>query len=205
MLAQSAIWSHDAATAGTEFVTLDGARAEPAPPMYFLVIAAADGVNLPALPALSLFDDARSSVWRDYVRALTRERELAWDEIEARRLAEDRLAEVIAVRDMLSAAESNLRAQAGHMVSLDRTLAQTQARAQAAIDRLEREYADRERNFAAQLAETQAAHAHEAAAHAREAAAHAQTRTRLEYRETARGWLRFPLMALRERFADKRR
>ena len=205
VLAQSAIWSNDSATAGTEFVTLDGARAEPAQPMYFLVIAAADGVDLPALPALSMFDDARSSVWRDYVRALTRERELAWDEIEARRLAEQRLAEVIAVRDMLSAAESNLRAQAGHMVSLDRTLAQTQARAQAAIDRLEHEYADRERNFAAQLAETQAAHAHEAAAHAREAAAHAQTRTRLEYRETARGWLRFPLMALRERLADKRR
>jgi len=157
------------------------------------------------LPALSMFDDARSSVWRDYVRALTRERKLAWDEIEARRLAEQRLAEVIAVRGMLSAAESDLRKQALHMVSLDRALAQTQARAQEAIDRLEREYADRERHFAAQLADTQAAHAHEAAAHAREAAAHAQTRTRLEYRETARGWLRFPLMALRERFADKHR
>ena len=205
VLAQSAIWSHDAGTAGTEFVTLDGARAEPAPPMYFLVIAAADGVNLPALPALSMFDDARSSVWRDYVRALTRERELAWDEIEARRLAEQRLAEVIAVRDILSDAETNLRTQAAHMVSLDEALAQTQARAQAAIDRLEREYADRERTFAAQLSDLQAAQAHDAAAYAREAAAHAQTRTRLEYRETARGWLRFPLMALRERLADKRR
>jgi len=141
-------------------------------------------------------------VWRDYVRALTRERALAWDEIEARRLAEQRLAEVIAVRSMLSSAESDLRKQAAHIVSLDRALSDTQARAEAAIDRLEREYAERERAFAAQLAEVQAAHAH---AYEREVADHAQTRTRLAYRETARGWLRFPLMALRERVADKRR
>jgi hypothetical protein len=88
---------------------------------------------------------------------------------------------------------------------LDRTLTETQSRAQAAIGRLEREYAERERTFAAQLADVQAAHAHEAAAHAREATAHAQTRMRLEYRESARGWLRFPLMALRQRMPDKRR
>ena len=205
VLAQSAIWSQRAPAAGVDFVTLDGPRTEPAPPMYFLVVAGAAGVELPALSPLSLFDDGASSLWRDYVRALTRERGLAWDEIEARRVAEQRLAEVIAVRAMLSAAEADLRTQAAHIVELDRTLSDTQARAQAAIDRLEREYAERERTFAAQLADVQAAHAHDAAAYAREAAAHAQTRTRLEYRETARGWLRFPLMALRERLADKRR
>ena len=205
VLAQSAIWSQDAANAATEFVTLDGARAEPAPPMYFLVIAAAQGVALPALPALSLFDDGASSLWRDYVRALTRERELAWDEIDARRLAEQRLAEVVAVRNSLASAEADLRTQAAHIVALDRALADTQARAQSAIERLEREYAQREQTFAAQLADLQAAHAHDAAAYAREAEAHAQTRTRLEYRETARGWLRYPMMALRQRFADKRR
>jgi len=202
VLAQSAIWSQGAPAAGSEFVSLQGARAEPAPPMYFLVVAAAEGVELPVLSPLSLFDDGASSVWRDYVRALTRERTLAWDEIEARRLAEQRLAELIAVRDMLSAAEADLRRQAAHIVSLDQALSDTQARAQAAIERLEREYAERERSFAAQLAEVQAAHAH---AYEREVADHAQTRTRLEYRESARGWLRFPLMALRERLADKRR
>jgi SAM-dependent methyltransferase len=203
VIAQSAIWSHEAANAGAQFVTPDGARAGPAPPMYFLVVAAAEGVALPPLPSLSLFDDGASSLWRDYMRALMRERALAWDEIEARRLAEQRFAELVAVRNVLASAESDLRAQADHIAVLDRTLTETQSRAQAAIERLEREYAERERTFAAQLAEVQAAHAHEAAAHAREAAAHAQTRMRLAYRESARGWLRFPLMALRERMGSK--
>jgi SAM-dependent methyltransferase len=205
VLAQSAIWAQGAAAAAAEFVTPEGPRGEPAPPMYFLVVAAAEGVALPPLPALSLFDDGASSLWRDYMRALTRERELAWDEIDARGLAEQRLGELVAVRNMLASAEADLRTQAAHIVSLDRALADTQARAQAAIERLEREYAERQRTFAAQLADLQAAHAHDAAANAREAQAHAQTRTRLAYRETARGWLRFPLMALRERLADKRR
>ena len=49
-------------------------RREPAPPMYFLVVCAAQGVALPALPALSLFDDGALSLWRDYARALKRER-----------------------------------------------------------------------------------------------------------------------------------
>jgi SAM-dependent methyltransferase len=205
VVAQSAIWSQGPAAATAQFVTPAGQSAEPAPPMYFLVIAAGEGVDLPALPALSLFDDGASSLWRDYVRALTRERELAWDEIEARGIAEQRLAELVAVRNMLASAEADLRTQAAHIASLDRALADTQARAQAAIERLEREYAERERTFAAQLADVQAAHAHDAAAYAREAEAHAQTRTRLAYRETARGWLRYPLMALRQRLADKRR
>ena len=205
VIAQSAIWSQGAAAADAQFVATDGARAEPAPPMYFLVVAAAQGVALPRLPSLSLFDDGATSLWRDYVRALTRERELAWDEIEARRLAEQRFAELVAVRNLLASAEADLRTQAAHIATLDRALTDTQSRAQAAIERLEREYAQRERTFAAQLADVQAAQAHEAAAHAREAEAHAQTRTRLEYRESARGWLRFPLMALRQRMPDKRR
>lgn len=205
VLAQSAIWAQRSAGAGSEFVTLDGPRAEPAPPMYFLVIAAAENVVLPSLPSLSLFDDGASSLWRDYVRALTRERSLVWDEIDARRIAEERFAEVVAVRNMLAAAEADLRTQAAHIASLDRALTDTQARAQSAIERLEHEYAERERTFAAQLAEVQQAHARAADAYARESAAHAETKTRLEYRETARGWLRFPLMALRQRLADKQR
>ena len=54
-------------------------------------------------------------------------------------------------------------------------------------------------------AKLEAAEAQASSELAAEREAHAQTRTRLEYRETARGWLRFPLMALRERFADKHR
>src|SRR4030095_11448690 len=128
VVAQSAIWSQQAASTASEFVTLDGARAEPAPPMYFLVIAAAREVALPVLPALSLFDDGTASLWRDYVRALTRERELAWDEIDARRLAEQRFAEVVAVRNTLASAEADLRPQAAHIVALERALADTPAR-----------------------------------------------------------------------------
>ena len=63
--------------------------------MYFVVVCAAEGVALPAMPALSLFDDGALSLWRDYARALVRERELAWDEIDARAVAEERLAELV--------------------------------------------------------------------------------------------------------------
>ena len=66
-------------------------RAAPAAPMYFVVVCAARGVALPALPSLSLFDDGELSLWRDFARAMRRERELAWDEIDARKIAEDRL------------------------------------------------------------------------------------------------------------------
>ncbi len=73
-----------------------GVGGRPPPPMYFVVVCAADGVTLPALPALSLFDDGELSLWRDYARALVRERTLAWDELDARRIAEDRLMELVA-------------------------------------------------------------------------------------------------------------
>jgi len=52
-------------------------------------------VPLPSLPALSLFDDGALALWRDYARALCRERQLAWDELDARAIAQDRLAELV--------------------------------------------------------------------------------------------------------------
>ncbi len=203
VIAQSAIWAEGAAAAPA-FVAPDGTRASPAAPMYFLVIAASQGVALPALPSISLFDDGELSLWRDYARALVRERELAWDELDARAIAEDRLAELVSARNALSSAQSAVDAQASRIADLERALADTQSRAQSAIDRLEREYAERERTFAVQLTEAQQAHARAADAYARESASHAETRTRLAYRETARGWLRYPLMALRQRLADRR-
>ena len=60
-----------------------------------------EGVALPALPELSLFDDGRQSLYRDYRRALLRERQLCWEELDARKVAEDRLAElIVAVNDL---------------------------------------------------------------------------------------------------------
>lgn len=113
IVAHSALWEEradPAAPRACALVALAGdevrLEAEPAPPMYFVVVCAADGVALPALPALSLFDDGRQSLYRDYTRALRREKELAWEELDARKVAEDRLAELItAVNDLASERE----------------------------------------------------------------------------------------------------
>lgn len=192
VIAQSVVWAEGATAGGPAFIALgvDGPsrQAEPAAPMYFMVIAAANDVALPPLPPVSLFDDGVLSLWRDYARALTRERELAWDEIEARKVAEDRLAELVSARNALSSAQAAVGVQVTRIGELERALADTQARAQTALDCLGAALAD---------AHSQLERAREA--HAREMASHEDTRSRLAYRESARGWLRFPLMAMRQR------
>jgi 2-polyprenyl-3-methyl-5-hydroxy-6-metoxy-1,4-benzoquinol methylase len=165
VVAQSALWSQGEAPQGTQFLKLPGDRAraagEPAPPMYFIVVCAAAGVRLPVLPALSLFDDGKLALWRDYSRALGRERQLAWDEIDARAMAEDRLTELVtAVNELASEKEAGL--------AKDRRIAML------------------------------------ADAFAREVTAHAATRERLIYRESARGWLRFPFALLKRRMSGLR-
>jgi 2-polyprenyl-3-methyl-5-hydroxy-6-metoxy-1,4-benzoquinol methylase len=106
ILAHSVLWSQEVAQGPVAYETTIAdvdVRREPAPPMYFVVLCAASGDVLPTLPALSLFDDGELSLWRDYARASLRERELAWDELDARKVAEDRLAElVIAVNALAS-------------------------------------------------------------------------------------------------------
>jgi hypothetical protein len=87
-------------------------------------------------------------------------------------------------------AQATARAQAEHIASLDVALGESRAHAQTTIERLGREHAE--------------ALAQARDAHAREAAAHADTRSRLAYRESARGWLRFPLMAMRQRLGARR-
>ena len=154
----------------------------PAAPMYFVVSCAAAGVTPPALSALSLFDDGDLSLWRDYARARKRERELAWDEIAARKVAEDRLMELVAaVNALASAREANA-------VHVERTAALEHVVAQAR----------------AQLEQERALHAQTEDAHARERAAHAETRARLTYRESPRGWLRYPFAAVKRHLADPR-
>ena len=106
VIAQSALWAEYAGQQGTQFAVLDGDDVRdarlPAPPMYFLVICAAADVALPPLPALSLFDDGALALWRDYARALVRERQLAWDELDARAIAQDRLAELVTAVNALA-------------------------------------------------------------------------------------------------------
>jgi SAM-dependent methyltransferase len=172
--AHSLLWSQDGRAGEVAYDTIakDAAqrREEPAAPMYFVVVAGAADASLPRLPALSVFDDGALGLWRDYARALERERQLAWDELDARTVAEERLAELVdAVNALSSEREKTL--------ALEKALAATreeQVRATAA---------------AAQL---QAGLAHEHAAHA-------ETRARLAYRESVAGWARWPLGAARRR------
>ncbi len=190
VIAQSVLWAESDSTAPNAFLTLvnDAVHAvkAPAPPMYFLVVAAAAEVTLPALPALSLFDDGELALWHDYARTLLHEKQLAWDELDARKIAQDRLEQLIAVTNALASERQASAVRAERVAALEEVLAFTQKRAQKALD------------------EAHAAATREAQAHASEAAAHEATQGRLAYRESTRGWLRYPFAAVRRRFGDPR-
>jgi SAM-dependent methyltransferase len=106
IVAQSLLWAEGDCRQPAQFLVLPQNEAkvvrEPAPPMYFVVICASPEAHLPPCPALSMFDDGALALWRDYARALERERQLAWDEIDARAIAESRLAELIAAVNALA-------------------------------------------------------------------------------------------------------
>ncbi len=177
--AHSLLWSEASSAGEIAFDVLQDDVAErrtaPAPPMYFVVVAGAPDAALPLLPALSLFDDGALSLWRDYARANARERALAWDELDARHVAEVRLAELVAAVNALSSERQRTDALAGRVASLEaalRAAGEAHARAHAtAQDEL-----------------------------ARERAAHKHTCARLAYRESPAGWARWPLGAARRRF-----
>jgi len=192
-------------------------RTEPAPPMYFVVVCGAEGAALPALPGLSLFDDGRQSLYRDYRRALLRERQLSWEELDARKVAEDRLAElIVAVNDLAderrasaahasraAAFEAEGRARAadldGACAELDGVRAELAA-SQATLAALRSQQDEMQAQLAAthaELAATQGSLAVIEAELARQRSALAEVRSRLEYRETVGGWLRWPLSRLR--------
>jgi hypothetical protein len=105
--------------------------------MYFVVVCAAEGVALPALPALSLFDDGALALWRDYARALVRERQLAWDELDARAIAQERLAELVTAVNAL-AGERDAGMEKDRRIAAQ---AEDLAAARAAIDRESAEHA----------------------------------------------------------------
>jgi SAM-dependent methyltransferase len=172
--AHSLLWSQQEHDGEVAYDTLARAvperRQEPAAPMYFVVVAGARDAVLPRLPALSVFDDGELGLWRDYARALGRERQLAWDELDARKIAEDRLRELVGVVNALASEREKTTV-------LERALAATreeQARATAAVSATQ-------------------------AALAQERAAHGDTRARLAYRESAAGWARWPLAIARRR------
>ena len=180
VLAHSLLWNDRGAADGVSFdvLTDDGAtRATfPATPMYFVVVCAAAGIPLPDLPALSLFDDGELSLWREFARVARRERRLTWDELDARKIAEERLRDLVDSVNALSTAQHKC-------ATLEHVLGKIQ-------DDYERVLAE----VRAELVRTQAAFH-------REAAAHEETGARLAYRETLPGWLRWPLGVARRRLA----
>ena len=126
VVAHSALWTQDFGPDMPYHGSLLGlvddevrVQAEPAPPMYFVVVCAAKNVRLPSLPSLSLFDDGRQSLYNDYNRALLREKHLHWEELDARRIAEDRLAELITVTNDLASERQKAAALANRIVPLE--------------------------------------------------------------------------------------
>ena len=176
--AHSLLWSEHARSGAVAFDALVDDRAErrdaPAAPMYFLVACGAQEAALPALPAVSVFDDGALSLWRDYARALMRERQLAWDELDARKVAEDRLAQLVTEVNALASERQRTAALRARVAALE-----------AALAAAEQQQAAQRAAFEAELV--------------RERAGHADTRARLAYRESAAGWARWPLAIARRR------
>lgn len=224
MIIHSAFWTEDADPAAGRagsMLALVGddiqARAEPAPPMYFVVVCAAEGVALPRLPELSLFDDGVQSLSRDFARALLREQQLCWDELEARKVSEDRLAELIVAVNDLADERRKAAALAYRVTALEEAQQALQsdldgarvtlAGVRAELDLSKAAHAGAHDRFgatAAELATTRAELAgtrtHLAAIEVeltRQRSALFEAQSRLAYRETLAGWLRWPFARLK--------
>ena len=174
VLAHSLLWSEGAdVAAGLDLVALADDRVTqltaPAPPMYFVVVCGAAGATLPSLPPFSLFDDGAQSLYRDYERALLAEKHLYWDELNARSIADSRLAELVMAVNELAQSRAQSRARAAEL--------------EAEVSRTRDDGA----RVAAQLSE-----------------ALNETRSRLEFRESWHGWLRWPVGRARRRLGSGR-
>jgi SAM-dependent methyltransferase len=151
-LAHSFFWREgDTPSRGAELIALVDDRVElqkaPAPAMYYVVVCGAAQAALPELPALSIFDDGALSLYRDYERALLAEKRLFWDEVDARKIAEARLADlVVAVNDLASSRQRE-EAMSLRVTSLDAELKRTQeafAQVSAALEETRGRLAHRE-------------------------------------------------------------
>lgn len=165
VLAHSLLWKElSDTTLRAELVALTADRVieqkTPAPAMYFVVACGGEQAVLPTLADLSVFDDGSQSLYRDYQRALLAEQRLYYDEIDARKIAETRLADlVVAVGDLAQARRRVLDLQ-GELAELARTADATALVLRRTIEETER---------------------------------------RLAFRESWRGWLRWPFAFVRQR------
>lgn len=180
VLAQSMLWAeHERGDRVAQLLALNDDKIAlldaPAPPMYYLVVCGDDASVLPALPAFSVFDDGAQSLYRDYERALLAEKRLYWDEIDARKIAEQRLQQAITVTNALNTSREREEALAARIPDLEGQLARHSsevARINAELERTQRLYQQA-------------------------AAALTHVQDRLAYRESAAGWLRWPLARAR--------
>ena len=105
LMFHSLLWALDDDRAGAEHLTADddrGVSRHPRPhaePLYFLAVAAAEGVDLPKPPALSLFTDAAESVYAHYNDEVAKH-------IRAGELLAEREREIERLRDRLAQAEA---------------------------------------------------------------------------------------------------
>jgi SAM-dependent methyltransferase len=130
-LAHSFLWREDAGVArAAEFIALIADEVEvqqvPAPAMYFVVVCGAERAELPQLPVLSIFDDGALSLYRDYERALLAEKRLFWDEVDARKIAEARLADLVIAVNELASSRQREKAVSSRVTSLETELIRTQ-------------------------------------------------------------------------------
>ncbi len=122
-------------------------RSAPAAPMYYLVVCGAANAVLPELPALSIFDDGTQSLYRDYERALHAEKRLFCDELDARKIAESRLAELVTAVNQLAVSRQRdeaLTARVGSLEGEDSRLRDELARASDALRETSAQLAHRE-------------------------------------------------------------
>ena len=183
IIAQSALWAEDGGAGGVAFtVFADGREAQyvqPASPMYFVVVAAAEGVTLPRFPSLSLFDDGSLTLWRGYASAYDRQQQSTWRELEARKDADKWHAKLVVAVNHLARERQKTSVLVPRVAGLETELAHSQA----------------------DLGRTKHGLYEAQDALARESAAHAEVLRRLAYRESIVGWLRSPFAALKRRFA----
>jgi SAM-dependent methyltransferase len=166
VLAHSVMWAEgDAPRVATHVHLAADAPAvtdEPAAPMYFVVIAGAQGAALPAFAPLSLFDDGEQSWFRQQaLSAQALNLELA----DARKIGGERLAELIDTVNALSSERQRADALAGRVAQLEAEIAPTLQQLSFERD------------------------------------SHASLRAHMAYRESLKGWLRWPFSRLKARLA----
>lgn len=132
IVARSAVWRDGAPHEAVELIALDDAgqldlRGDAGAPVYFLVLAAAKDVPLPDLPSFSLFGDPKGALLAQYREAQHTAARLHWDERDARKIADERQANLVGAVHALAderAASASLRSE---IAALKSRLASAQA------------------------------------------------------------------------------